>query len=271
MAKQGEIDYLKIAGDGAMTHVMNKPFSDHNCKGNLMQLGAIMHLLPPPPARILDLGCGSGWTSVFLGRAGYEVVGQDISADMIAVAEQLRRKEGLSRVRFVVGDYESGAWSSEFDAVLFFDALHHAVDERLAVKAAFDALKPGGICIASEPGEDHAASPEAIEAVERFGVTEKDMPYRKVFALGRDAGFDSFRAYPNAFFTGVLLYEDTQKPLFRLLYRSRLLKYLAAAIKLAFFKNFHNIAVMTKPATNATNDDRRAGSRHDSLADVARP
>jgi 2-polyprenyl-3-methyl-5-hydroxy-6-metoxy-1,4-benzoquinol methylase len=248
MPKQGEIDYLKRAGESGVQHAMNKPFSDHNCKGNLMQLGAIMHLLPPPPARILDLGCGSGWTSLFLARAGYDVVGQDIAPDMIHCANLSRERDDVSRARFVAADYESASWSSEFDCALFFDALHHAVDERLALQTAFRALRPGGICITSEPGEDHATTREALEAVERFGVTEKDMPYRTVFAIGREVGFRDFRVYPNAFFTAVVLYEDSPKPLFRRLYRIRLLKYLSAAIKLTFFKNFHNIAVMTKPA-----------------------
>jgi SAM-dependent methyltransferase len=246
MPKQGEIDYLKVAGEDGLTHVTNKPFSDHNCKGNLMQLGAIMHLLPPPPARILDLGCGSGWTSIFLGRHGYDVVGQDIAADMIRCANVNRDRERLSRVQFVVADYEDSSWSSEFDCVLFFDALHHAVDERRALQAAYDALKPGGICIASEPGEGHAGTREAIEAVTRFGVTEKDMPYTTIFRLGREMGFGDARVYPNAFFVGVLLYVDSHKPLFTVLYRWRLLKYLAVAFKLAFFRNFHNISVMRK-------------------------
>ena len=251
MAKQGEIEYLKVAGAEAMAHVVNKPFSDHNCKGNLMQLGAIMHLLPPPPARILDLGCGSGWTSLFLARAGYEVVGQDISPDMIACAKLAAARHDVPHLQFVVGDYEHAPTGNGFDCVLFFDALHHAVDERHAVRTAFAALRPGGLCIASEPGEGHARSATAREAVERFGVTEKDMPPRRIFEVGREAGFEDFRMYPNAFFAGVLLYEDTQKPLFRALYGIRLLKYLAVAFKLTFFRNFHNISVMRKPGTMA--------------------
>ena len=248
MPKQGEIDYLKRAGPAGVTHVMNKPFSDHNCKGNLMQFGAIMHLLPPPPARVLDLGCGPGWTSLFLAKAGYDVVGQDISEDMVRCATRNAEREQVSRARFVSGDYESASWSAEFDCVLFFDALHHAEDERLALRTAFSALRPGGICIASEPGEDHAGTPEARAALERFGVTEKDMPYHRIFRIGQEVGFRDCRVYPNAFFVGALYYEDSTKPIFRLLYRVRLLKYLSAAVKMAFFKNFHNIAIMSKPA-----------------------
>src|SRR5207244_11070644 len=87
MAKSGEIDYLKNLGAAGVWHAANKPFSDPGCGRYLAELGAILALLPPPPARLLDLGCGTGWTSVFFARAGYDVVGVDLAPDMIAHAE----------------------------------------------------------------------------------------------------------------------------------------------------------------------------------------
>lgn len=64
-----------------------------------------MKLLPPPPARVLDLGVGSGWTSEMLARCGYRVVGLDIAPDMIAIAR--RRITGSLDLRFEVCDYEA--------------------------------------------------------------------------------------------------------------------------------------------------------------------
>ena len=49
-------------------------------------MGIIMQLLPATPARVLDLGCGTGWTSTFLALRGYTVVGQDIAPDMLSLA-----------------------------------------------------------------------------------------------------------------------------------------------------------------------------------------
>src|SRR5579864_2184272 len=99
-------------------------------------MAAILALLPPPPARLLDLGCGTGWTSVFFARAGYEVVGLDISPDMIEQAEANRERARLDRLDFTVCDYEAMAFAGEFDAAVFYDALHHAVDEGAAVAGA---------------------------------------------------------------------------------------------------------------------------------------
>src|SRR5438552_716108 len=129
MPKQGEIDYVKNIGAEAVRHAFNKPFSDPECGRYLLDLGAVFSLLPPLPARVLDVGVGTGWTSVFLARRGYDVVGQDIAPDMIALAESNREQAGVTSLHFVVGDYEQLPFVEEFDAVLFYDALHHAEDE----------------------------------------------------------------------------------------------------------------------------------------------
>jgi SAM-dependent methyltransferase len=193
MPKLGEVDYLKTAGAAGAAHIRNKPFSDAACGRYLGDLGLVLELLPPPPARLLDLGVGSGWTSLFLARRGYEVVGRDICPDMIALAEENRDRQGVEGVAFEVGDYEHGSSSRVFDAVLFYDALHHAENECAALAASFAALRPGGVCVTVEPGEGHAAA--SVEAVERFGVTEKDMPPHHVISVACAVGFREFRVY----------------------------------------------------------------------------
>jgi SAM-dependent methyltransferase len=193
MPKLGEINYLKSAGVEGVEHVRNKPFSDAACGRYLGDLGLVMGLLPPPPVRILDLGVGSGWTTAFLARRGYDVVGRDICPDMIALAEQNREQIAGDSANFEVGDYESMSYRNEFDAALFYDALHHAEDESAALTAAYASLRPGGICLTVEPGEGHAAV--STEAVKSFGVTEKDMPPYRIIEIGRSIGFRQFRVY----------------------------------------------------------------------------
>ncbi len=93
MAKTNEIDYIKkvcevdkVSEPEFIHYLANKPFSDARTSDYLIDLGQIMRYLPPRPARILDLGVGSGWTSEIFARCDYEVVGLDIAADMIKIA-----------------------------------------------------------------------------------------------------------------------------------------------------------------------------------------
>ena len=207
MPKRGEIEYVKNLDADAVRHAVGKPFTDPECGRYLMDLGAVLTLLPPPPARVLDLGVGTGWTSVLLARRGYDVVGQDIAPDMVALAERNRAAAGDVALRFVVRDYEQLSFTGEFDAALFYDALHHAEDERAALAGAYRALRPGGVCLTVEPGRGHAASARAT--AERFGVTEKDMPPERIIALGRALGFRAFRVYPRPAVYPILTDPDT--------------------------------------------------------------
>ncbi|HXD86048.1 MAG TPA: class I SAM-dependent methyltransferase [Urbifossiella sp.] len=211
MPKLGEINYLKHIGQAGAQHALDKPFSDGDCGRYFADLGAVLHLLPPPPARILDLGVGPGWTSVFLARRGYEVVGQDICPDMIELANRNRDRYAALSARFVVQDYESMPYRGEFDAALFYDALHHAEDERTALAAVHAALRPGGICLTIEPGEGHAAASAEVSA--RLGVTEKDMPPHRVIELARAVGFQSFRVYARSGEPALLVGVDSRAPL----------------------------------------------------------
>jgi len=146
----------------------------------------------------LDLGCGGAWTSVFYALRGYCVVGQDIAPDMIKLATENRDRHGLSaeQLSFVCADYERITVSEQFDCAIFFDSLHHADDERAAIKAAYGALKPGGILITHEPGEGHSTNPHSIAAMEQFGVNERDMPPHLIIKHGKEIGFRERRILP---------------------------------------------------------------------------
>lgn len=50
---------------------------------------AFLRLLPPPPARVLDVGAGTGFLSLNLVRLGYDVTALDIAPAML---EELRHK-----------------------------------------------------------------------------------------------------------------------------------------------------------------------------------
>lgn len=197
LSKDAERNYLTAIGEIGFQHAVNKPFSDHDCGLTLASIGTVMHLLPNRPARILDLGCGTGWTSMFFARHGYEVIGRDIAETMIEAARGSQIAQNIAgNLQFEVGDFEIGDAREPFDAVVFFDSLHHAEDEAAAIRYAFQSLRPGGIMVTHEPGEGHATAPWSISAMEKFGVTEKDMPPHLIIKHARAAGFTEFRIMP---------------------------------------------------------------------------
>jgi SAM-dependent methyltransferase len=197
MSKQGEIDYPDRIGAGGRAHLRGKPFTDPACSTMLIAMGAVIGALPPAPADVLDCGVGGGWTSRFLARAGYRVIGIDISPKMLEIAEEDRIADGLANLSFQLAEYETLDFRERFDAVVFFDSLHHAADERAAVAAAARALRPGGILVTHEPGEGHAASEVGKQAMAQWDVTEKDMPPHLVIALGEAAGLRLKRLLPD--------------------------------------------------------------------------
>jgi SAM-dependent methyltransferase len=97
--------------------------------------------LPPPPARVLDVGSGHGELTTALAVAGYEVLG----IDPVAPAGDLFR-----RVRLEDLDDEDGP----FDAVAAVHSLHHIRDLGHALDRIAALLRPRGVLVLDELGWD---------------------------------------------------------------------------------------------------------------------
>ena len=205
-SRPGELTYYDRIGESGRRHAVGKPFSDDDCGLYLMRVGALFTLLPPPPARVLDCGCGTGWLSYFLVRRGYDVVGTDVSEDAIRLAHANPPFRDGPVPTFLVEDSESLPFREEFDAVVFFDSLHHAIDETRTLASAFAALKRGGVCLALEPGRGHGRKSRAFDR--EYDVTDKDMPPAHVCRVGRRAGFARTRIVPAPQHLGKALYKN---------------------------------------------------------------
>jgi SAM-dependent methyltransferase len=163
------------------------------------------------------LGYGTGWTSAFFARAGYSVTGVDISRAMLTEAR--RKWSDIANLTFIESDYEAQNLTNCFDCAVFFHALHRAVDEKLALAKAYQALKPGGVCVTDEPGVGHAQTDDSQTAVSQYGVTEKDMPPKKIAALARETGFGRIKIYPGSHGLAASLYGRQRGPLSNRLWR----------------------------------------------------
>ena len=107
----------------------------------------VSHLGLPPRSKVLDLACGKGRHSLQLHKAGYDVVGVDLSEESIEEAK-IHEKDGLE---FFVHDMRHLYWTEYFDLVvnLFtsFGYFHNADDDQKTISSVADALKPNGIFV----------------------------------------------------------------------------------------------------------------------------
>ncbi len=89
-------------------------------------------------ARILDLGCGPGWYSVALERAGAMVVGLDLGGDDVA--------DALTRdVAALVGDAQKMPYpDGSFDGVFCSNLIEHVPDPSAVLDEIARVLRPGG-------------------------------------------------------------------------------------------------------------------------------
>jgi len=71
--------------------------------------------LPKPPARILDIGCGTGTFAIELVQRGYSVIGVDPAPEMIAAA---RAKKGADSVDWIIGGATDVPPESVIDAAI---------------------------------------------------------------------------------------------------------------------------------------------------------
>ncbi|MDD5528808.1 MAG: methyltransferase domain-containing protein [bacterium] len=104
-------------------------------------------------AKILDLGCGAGLTSVSLLLKGFDVCGIDISEKMLGLAEKNCIKAGLKcknvfRQGSVEGlDFEDNT----FDVVVAMGLIEYLKWDRWALQEMYRILKPGGHLIVTVP------------------------------------------------------------------------------------------------------------------------
>lgn len=94
------------------------------------------------PSKILDVGCGGGFLTNELARAGHDVTGVDLSGESLAVAH---RHDETKSVKYQVADaYSLPFADASFDVVSALDFLEHIEDPARAIKEFSRVLKPGG-------------------------------------------------------------------------------------------------------------------------------
>lgn len=179
-------------------HEFRKPFGpewdSHDWLKWAMTAEIIHRLQIPAGARILDVGCGAGWTTLFLAESGFEPIGIEISPVFVEKARQWASRWN-SRASFQTGDMDELSFHEEFDAVLVLNALHHTTRQSVVVENIARSLRPGGWVIFGEPSWLHNISPDARRVRREEGWVERGVTVRSLARDCRTAGLTEVRRF----------------------------------------------------------------------------
>ncbi len=87
------------------------------------------------PTLLLDAACGTGNFSIELASRGIEVIGTDISEDMLSLAREKTAKTDLDILYLCQGTEELDLYGTVDGAVCLTDSINHITDKRILQRA----------------------------------------------------------------------------------------------------------------------------------------
>jgi SAM-dependent methyltransferase len=114
----------------------------------------IARLPLPANARVLDVACGTGNTTIPLARRGMQVTGLDLAPNLLVQARARAAEEGVT-AEFIEGDAEQLPFADgTFDAVVTMLGAMFAPRPELVASESARVLKPGGMLAMANWGPD---------------------------------------------------------------------------------------------------------------------
>jgi SAM-dependent methyltransferase len=167
---------------------------------------AIDLLAARPGERVAEIGCGSGRTLGRLATASAQVLGVDISSDMVGLATQRNAAHiAAGRLRVVQGDGTAlPVDPNDLDGVISVHSLYFWPDPPAVLAELHRAVRPGGrLVLAFRAGEHplpgvHPAGPDLThEQARQLGVAVGRL-HRELNESGSPTGLPAVTAAPTA-------------------------------------------------------------------------
>jgi SAM-dependent methyltransferase len=198
-------------GQGAI----NRPAFVHDLAGWIAAIPAVdARLRATPPARVADVGCGQGFSTLALAAAYPEadVTGLDVDEASIADAIRIAREREID-VAFIAVD-GSELTGGPYDLTFIFEALHDMSDPVGVLRNVREGLAPSGVVFLVDervadrftaPGDEVERMMYGWSVVHCLAVSRAESPSAAlgtvlradtVRALATDAGYDTCDVLP---------------------------------------------------------------------------
>ena len=142
--------------------------------------------------QVLDVATGAGHTALAFARQAAEVTAFDLTAAMLATAQNLAAEQGVTNIAFVAGDAEALPFpDASFDIVTCRYAAHHFPHPAQAAKEWARVLKPSGrLLLVDIVSPDDATSDTMLNTAEilRDPSHVRDHTVGQWFTMLGDAG-----------------------------------------------------------------------------------
>jgi len=159
-----------------------------------------------PGESVLDLGSGGGIDVLLsarrVGPAG-KAYGLDMTDEMLALANENKRKSGIENVEFLKGEIENIPLPDKsVDVIISNCVINLSADKNKVLREAFRVLKPGGRFAVSDVVTRGEILPEIRESVLAWvGCVAGALKENEYRAKLRDAGFEQIEIEPTRIYT----------------------------------------------------------------------
>jgi SAM-dependent methyltransferase len=147
----GGVSWAEL-GDNARDSqaALNRPWFESALAPALSSVPEINAVLARDDARIADIGCGAGWSTIALAQAypTAAVIGVDVDEPSVRAANANANEAGVAdRASFAVAHGETLSELGPFDAAFAFECLHDMPRPVEVLAAIHDAVRSEGVVV----------------------------------------------------------------------------------------------------------------------------
>ena len=165
----GGVSWAELGADAREAQAdLNRPWFERELGNALSTVPDVHDVLVRPRARIADVGCGAGWSTIALARAYPDatVEGIDIDAPSIEMAHHNAASAGVDdRVSFQLANAAALPGDASFDAAFAFECVHDMSNPVGVLSSIRRSVKSDGLVIVMDEavGEEFQAPSDDLE------------------------------------------------------------------------------------------------------------